>query len=59
MVQALLAKGQEQEGEEDVVWGEGWGGWVETVLGQAPVGIVFVLAAEQGFLIRWEFPAMI
>jgi hypothetical protein len=52
MAQALLAKGQEREGEWGVVKEKGWEGWVETVLGQALAGIVCVLAVGQGFLTK-------
>ncbi len=34
-------------------------GWVETALGQAPAGIVFVLAVGQGFLTKQVLPVMI
>ena len=57
MAQALLAKGRAQEEEWGVVREKGWEGWVETVLGQAPAGIVFVLAVGQGFLTKRVLPA--
>jgi len=44
--------------EEDVVWGEEWGGWEETAPGQVPVGIVCVLAVGQGFLTKPVLPAI-
>lgn len=47
MAQALLAKGREQEEEWGVVREEEWEGWVETALGQGPVGIVCALIVGQ------------
>jgi len=59
MAQALLAKGREQEEEWGVVREREWEGWVETVRGQVPVGVVCALIVGQGFLTKQVLPAMI
>jgi len=62
MAQALLAKDQEQEQEQEGEWSvvreREWEGWVETALGRGPAEIVCVPVVGQGFLTRWELPAM-
>ena len=50
MEQGLPVKGLEQVG--------GWEGWEGIGLGQAQAETVFVLAVEQGLLIKWAFLAM-
>jgi len=55
MVRVLLVRDREQVGGWDEVGaGEGWEG---TVLGPAPVEIVFALIAELSLLTRWRFLA--
>lgn len=57
MVQVLLVKGQERVEEWGEVWVQAEEEWEGTVLGQVPVGIVFVLAAELSLLTRCPFLA--